>query len=172
MTQTCPTCSVPGRLRLGDWTFLGALPLLSIMLCLQAAAEEVKIRTVVGMTTARRLPRTGAGVGGGAPVLANGSFADGLAGWSASESHGKTTPGSVSVASAASVLSEGDSFLVTLSQQFKVPSKARSLSFTVQFDPGFDTSDPCGRDQQARFTVESKDFRALPRRGCPGTGVT
>lgn len=67
-------------------------------------------------------------------------FSDDLAGWTASESGGNETPGGVTDDGCAAVLTEGDSFLVTLETTFIVPDDATELSFTYS-DLNFDTTD-------------------------------
>jgi hypothetical protein len=79
--------------------------------------------------------------GGGAGVgVVNGDFASGLDGWTASESGGTAAPGGVAAAGGQALVSEGDSFLVTLEQRFRVPSFATLLRFELTVDPGFDRS--------------------------------
>jgi hypothetical protein len=116
--------------------------------------------TVLGdVVTFRRAPRTRDGGGGGAALLLNGDFASGLDGWSTSQSGGSASPGSVEAENAAAVLREGDSFLVTLWQEFQVPPRAATLSFTVRLDPGFDPGDASLPDA---FEVSLLDASQLP----------
>ena len=81
---------------------------------------------------------------GYAPTFAdldNGSFDAGLDSWETGQEGGSVLPGTVEVINGAAQLSEGDSFLTTLSQPIVIPSGMRSLSFDVFFDPGLDTTD-------------------------------
>ena len=78
------------------------------------------------------------GSGGG---LVNPGFSDGLNGWTVVETGGAAAPGSVSAVDGQAQLLEGDSFLVTLQQTFTISGSAGELGFTLDFDPGFDTSD-------------------------------
>lgn len=105
-----------------------------------AAANDLQLRVVNGMTTVHRHPLAGVDRGGGVATLANGNFDDGLASWSTSQSGGNTDPGAVATESGKAMLREGDSFLVTLSQEFQLPANAASISFAVELEPGFDTS--------------------------------
>jgi hypothetical protein len=122
--------------RIPCWTLF----LVTMLLASPAVSGEVRIVTVGGQTTARRGPGGGDGGGGGSPFLTNGSFAEGLAGWSTSELGGSAAPGGVVAGGGVANISEGDSFLVTLSQTFQVPAGPKALSFTVRLEPGFDRS--------------------------------
>jgi hypothetical protein len=79
--------------------------------------------------------------GTAAGQIINGSFSDGLNGWSVMESGGSTMPGEVVVIDGKAVMRENDSFLTSLWQDFSLPSGASTLSFDLFFDAGFDTSD-------------------------------
>ena len=70
--------------------------------------------------------------------LVNGDFSQGLTGWTVAQAGGDATPGSVSGADGAAGMVEGDSFLVSLSQSFVMPSNAVSLEFTIEALPGFE----------------------------------
>jgi hypothetical protein len=128
---------------------------------IDAAAADVVIVVVDGATTVRRtpIPHAEEGRGGQAPALTNGSFTDGLAGWSASETNGSAQPGGVVAQGEAAVLREGDSFLVTLSQEFQLPPEVNRISFTIRFEPGFDSSDTSIPDA---FEVSLLDSGQLP----------
>jgi RHS repeat-associated protein len=70
------------------------------------------------------------------------TFADDLAGWTAAESGGSDgARGTVAGQNCAALLTEGDSFEVTLTGQFTVPAEPSALVITID-DPQFDTSDP------------------------------
>ncbi|MDP6943648.1 MAG: PKD domain-containing protein, partial [Myxococcota bacterium] len=73
--------------------------------------------------------------------VVNGDFAAGLQGWEVLESGGQVDHGGVSVDGDHAVLTEGDSFLVSLRQVFQLDRPATSLAFTFDPSPGFDTSD-------------------------------
>lgn len=111
-----------------------------------AAGGGARTTTLAGRTTYRRGSTLGVSsalgpIGSGLPVgLRNGDFSDGLADWMVAESGGGVTPGSVSVIGDAAVLLEGDSFLVTLQQEFILPAFSSELSFFIELDPGFDTT--------------------------------
>ena len=113
---------------------------------LQVDAWREVIRVARGnarITTLYRAPvqvrgATASAAGGG--PLRNGDFADGLVGWTWSQSGGGSTPGQVSVENEQAVMLEGDSFLVTLQQSFIMPPGAQTLSFDLILNPGFDTS--------------------------------
>ena len=78
--------------------------------------------------------------GGGDPLLENGDFSLGLASWTATQSGGSASPGAATADAGAALLSEGDSFLVTLEQSFSVPERATELSLRLALEPGFDHS--------------------------------
>ena len=84
------------------------------------------------------------GAASGQSPLSNGDFADGLEGWTVGEHGGGPSPGGVQVEGAFARLTEGDSFLVGLSQSFLVPEGLLTLSFTVDPSPGLDTSETSG----------------------------
>lgn len=73
------------------------------------------------------------------PVITNGSFDQGLAGWkTAAIGHGELFAGTVDTAAGVAKLIENNSFLTTLSQEFVVPPSAATLSFDLvssSFDP-------------------------------------
>jgi len=73
--------------------------------------------------------------------LQNGDFAAGLASWSATESGGGLAPGGVSAVAGAAELLEGDSFLVTLQQNFTIPAGSTHIGFTIVQEPWFDRGD-------------------------------
>jgi len=95
------------------------------------------VTTLVRQPRHGRLPNSDALRGG---FLVNGDFSNGLTGWAWSQSGGSSAPGLVSVDSDQAVITEGDSFLVTLQQAFLIPPGAQSLSFDLVLSPGFDTS--------------------------------
>jgi hypothetical protein len=72
----------------------------------------------------------------------NGDFAAGPQGWAGSEIGGSLTPGGVSFdpIHERAMLAEGDSFLVSLSQSFTLPTGVDEIRFDLGFEPGFDTS--------------------------------
>lgn len=74
----------------------------------------------------------------GIPVVTC-SFADGLPGWSVAESGGDELPGSVAADNCDAVITEGDSFVVTLATSFIVPNSPQTLSFNYEAD--FDNDD-------------------------------
>jgi hypothetical protein len=76
----------------------------------------------------------------GQPLL-NGDFDDGLADWIVTESGGSGAPGSVTPVDGQAELLEGDSFLVTLEQQFRLQSGTPNLRFDLSLVPGFDLTD-------------------------------
>ncbi len=92
-------------------------------------------------------------------LLENGDFSSGLDGWTATESGGALTPGSVSPVAEAAQFLEGDSFLVTLSQTFTVPGFATELRFDLIVDPGFDTA--------AQFIPDAFECTLLDASGFP-----
>lgn len=111
-----------------------------------ASPAPVRLVRVEGTTTVRRArgfraDRGDSGGAAGAASLANGTFDDGLGSWESGEYGGSSDPGGVDVENGQAVLREGDSFLVTLSQAFLMQADAKSLSFTIRLDPGFDVSD-------------------------------
>ncbi len=75
-----------------------------------------------------------------AAALENGTFADGLTGWTIVERGGGADPGSVVAVTGGAELRERSSFLVTLSQTFLLPKYAKTLTFTVSPAPGFDVT--------------------------------
>lgn len=89
-------------------------------------------------TVVRTAPWPATGPDGG--NLQNGAFSPGLGGWTAGQLGGSVQPGSVTSLAGRAQFLEGDSFLVSLSQTFMVPSQAASLSFDVYQIPGFDLS--------------------------------
>jgi hypothetical protein len=125
------------------------LSMLSAAMCLAMGtaahpAEIAIIRSGAGrpMATARRAPlEDPRGGGGGLPELQNGDFSAGLSGWDASQSGGGLSPGEARADAGGALLSEGDSFLVTLEQTFVVPEDAGLLTFRLVLDPGFDVTD-------------------------------
>jgi len=119
----------------------GAVLLLAACVQFDVRAAGAEIVSIDGVTTVRRACGAPGGGGGLVPPLRNGSFSQGLSDWTAEESGGSVSPGGVAADAGAAVLREGDSFLVTLSQTFTVPPQARSLSFKVNLEPGFDASD-------------------------------
>ena len=91
--------------------------------------------------TVLRGPReSSVGRGAGAVFLENGDFSAGLSSWKASRAGGGLLPGEVKAEAGGALLSEGDSFLVTLEQTFVVPEDAGTLAFRLVLDPGFDVS--------------------------------
>ena len=70
--------------------------------------------------------------------ITNGRFDQGLAGWSTAQVGGTSGPGTVSIVQGEAQLAEGDSFLVTLAQEFQLPYNATKLTFDVRLVPGFD----------------------------------
>jgi len=110
----------------------------------RAEADELR-QISVGARTATTFVRSGATTpsadrGGSGNAIVNGSFSDGLNGWTVSEIGGFVSPGSVTVEAGLAVIREGDSFIVTLQQAFVVPENATQLKFEFFDLPGFDTS--------------------------------
>jgi len=68
-------------------------------------------------------------------------FHDDLQGWTAGQSGGSTNPGSVVGQDCSAVLTEGDSFVVFLEQDFLIPTTPSAIQFTYA-DLAFDTTDP------------------------------
>lgn len=159
-----PTPALPGRFP----SWVGArLCLVALAAAATASAGrsslagDARIVEVDGKTTVLRAPRKGErGAGGGAGALVNGSFDSGLAGWTAGEEGGKVAPGSVSVEGGAAVLREGDSFLVTLSQELEIPANAASLTFEIGLSPGLDTT--LGEGIPDAFEVSLLDGQGSP----------
>lgn len=107
----------------------------------RSLAGDARIVQIDGQSTVLRAPwKEERGSGGGAESLVNGSFDDGLTGWTTAEEGGDVAPGSVSVEGGAAVLREGDSFLVTLSREIEIPANAASLTFEIDLSPGLDTT--------------------------------
>ena len=76
----------------------------------------------------------------GGPIF-NGDFEDGLTDWIVSESGGAGSPGSVTPVDGQAEMLEGDSFLVTLEQEFSVQAGTAELQFDLLMIPGFDLAD-------------------------------
>ena len=75
-------------------------------------------------------------------TVATCAFTNDLAGWTDSESGGSAgAAGNVAAVDCAALMTEGDSFVVTLETSFVVPADAMSLSFTYE-ELAFDTTDP------------------------------
>ena len=68
--------------------------------------------------------------------LANPDFSGGLDGWTVAESGGTDAPGTVAIDNGWAVLTEGDSFSVSLSQSFVAPAGLTTLSCGI--DPSID----------------------------------
>jgi len=97
------------------------------------------------MSTLRRTDAREGSRTAGEVVLAtgivNGSFSNGLTGWTASQAGGASAPGNVMPVAGRAQILEGDSFLVTLEQTFLVPAGAGHLGFRLTLVPGFDRND-------------------------------
>ena len=101
---------------------------------------------------------------GYAPTFAdldNGSFDAGLDSWDIGQEGGGVLPGTVEVINGAAQLTEGDSFLTTLSQPIVIPSGMRSLSFDVFFDPGLDNTDAFVLDAFEASLLEPQQNQSL-----------
>lgn len=119
--------------------FLFIAGLLDSGLC---AAHAAQVICNEGVATVVRSSELGHGRGGGAGVaIVNGNFSNDLEGWTVSESGGQIIAGTVHATSGRAVLSEGDSFLVTLWQTFFLPEFASKLTFSLSLNPGFDRAD-------------------------------
>ena len=118
------------------------------------------------MTTLRRSPLLD--LTGGDPVCSfmlrstgpfqNGDFSLGLTGWTASQSGGGASAGSATVVSGQALLLEGDSFLVTLEQEFTIPAGAVDLWFDVSLSPGFDLTAAGIRDAFEATLLDAQDL--------------
>jgi hypothetical protein len=91
--------------------------------------------------------------------LVNGDFSAGLSGWTATQSGGSSSPGTVTPISGTARLTEGDSFLVTLEQTFVIPAGGLQLTFDLMLVPGFDLSDSFLPDA---FEAQLLDQNNLP----------
>ena len=98
------------------------------------AAPAAQVAPADAASTARR-QTVRASIGSTARL----GFEQGLDGWTASQSGG-SLDGMGAVTSGSAVLREGDSFLVTLQQDFTVPDQPLSISFV--YTASFDTTDP------------------------------
>ena len=138
----------------------------------RASFGDPKVVTVDGAHGATATVRRGASSGGGAGAgngngngngagigRVNGDFDAGLEAWTSGQSGGDDSPGEVTSDGGQALLTEGDSFLVTLRQRFRVPSFTTALSFDVLLDPGFDVSDAKVPDA---FEVSLLDDEFLP----------
>lgn len=70
--------------------------------------------------------------------LVNPDFSNGLTGWTVDVQSPGQRPGSVQAVAGQAVLREGTSFLVSLIQEFTVPSSPDSFCFDFEAIPGFD----------------------------------
>lgn len=70
--------------------------------------------------------------------IVNGKFCDGLDGWQFAQSGGQNAVGAVVPRQCAALMTEGDSFRVTLSQTFLLPPGSQMIQFEVQPADGFD----------------------------------
>lgn len=105
-------------------------------------ATEFEILEVRGQVTLRRLGWVNRPVAKGlAAGVVNGDFSAGLQSWTTEESGGSELPGEISTDGGSARILEGDSFLVSLSQEFRIPGGADELTFTLSFEPGFDLGD-------------------------------
>lgn len=119
------------------------------------------------LTTVRRVRddaserRSPAPAQGGSGPLVNGDFSSGLAGWTAGESGGGASPGSVILAGGQALLREGDSFLVTLEQTFVIPAGTQALSFQTIVSPGFDGTASGIHDAFEATLLDAQDLQPV-----------